>query len=150
MQVPTLVLDDGRALAESNAILWYLGLGTPYLPDEDFERAKVLQWMFFEQYSHEPNLAVVRYWVSIAPATSPRESVLEARRKAGYEALDAMERELATRQFLVAERYTIADIALYAYTHVADEGGFDLAAYPAINRWLDRVAAQPGHVPITA
>ena len=150
MQVPTLVLDDGRALAESNAILWYLGLDTPYLPDDDFERAKVLQWMFFEQYSHEPNLAVVRYWVSIAPATSPRESVLEARRRAGYEALDAMERELATRQFLVAERYTIADIALYAYTHVAEEGGFDLAGYPAINRWLDRVAAQPGHVGITA
>ncbi len=150
MQVPTLVLDDGRTLAESNAILWYLGLGTPYLPDEDFERAKVLQWMFFEQYSHEPNLAVVRYWVSIAPATSPRESVLEARRRAGYEALDAMEQELATRQFLVAERYTIADIALYAYTHVAGEGGFDLAGYPAINRWLDRVAAQPGHVGITA
>ena len=150
MQVPTLVLDDGRTLAESNAILWYLGLGTPYLPDEDFERAKVLQWMFFEQYSHEPNLAVVRYWVSIAPATSPRESVLEARRRAGYEALDAMEQELATRQFLVAERYTIADIALYAYTHVAEEGGFDLAGYPAINGWLDRVASQPGHMSITA
>jgi glutathione S-transferase len=150
MQVPTLVLDDGRTLAESNAILWYLGLGTPYLPDEDFERAKVLQWMFFEQYSHEPNLAVVRYWVSIAPASAPRESVLEARRRAGYEALNAMERELATRQFLVADRYTIADIALYAYTHVAEEGGFDLSGYPTIHSWLDRVAAQPGHVPITA
>ncbi len=92
MQVPTLVLDDGRPLAESNAILWYLGSGTEYLPDDDFDRAKVLQWIFFEQYSHEPNIAVVRYWVSIAPAAAPRESVIEARRKAGYEALDAMER----------------------------------------------------------
>jgi len=148
LQVPTLVLDDGRPLAESNAILWYLGLGTRYLPDDDFDRAKVLQWMFFEQYSHEPNIAVVRYWVSIA-AESPRESVIEARRKAGYEALDAMERELAAREFLVADRYSIADIALYAYTHVAGDGGFDLSGYPAIGRWLDRVAAQPGHVPIT-
>jgi glutathione S-transferase len=103
--------------------------------------------MFFEQYSHEPNIAVVRYWVSIA-ATAPRESVVEARRKAGYEALDAMERELATREFFVADRYTIADIALYAYTHVAEEGGFDLAGYPAIGLWLDRVADQPGYVPL--
>jgi glutathione S-transferase len=149
LQVPTLVLDDGRPLAESNAILWYLALGTRYLPDDEFDRAKVLQWMFFEQYSHEPNIAVVRYWVSIA-ATRPRDAVIEARRKAGYEALDAMERELAGREFLVAERYTIADIALYAYTHVAGEGGFDLSGYPAIGRWLDRVAAQPGNVPITA
>jgi glutathione S-transferase len=149
LQVPTLVLDDGRALAESNAILCYLAQGTTYAPDDKFECAKALQWMFFEQYSHEPNIAVVRYWVSIA-AVSPRESVVEARRKAGYEALDAMERELATREFLVADRYTIADIALYAYTHVAGEGGFDLSGYPAIREWLDRVAAQPGHIPITA
>ncbi len=149
LRVPTLVLDDGRALAESNAILWFLSLGTRYLPDESFERAKALQWMFFEQYSHEPNIAVLRYWLSIA-AAAPPEPVVEARRRAGYEALDAMERELATREFLVAGRYTIADIALYAYTHVAEEGGFDLSRYPAIGRWLDRVAAQPGHKPITA
>jgi glutathione S-transferase len=149
LQVPTLVLDDGRPLAESNAILWYLGLRTLYLPDDEFDRAKVLQWMFFEQYSHEPNIAVVRYWVSIA-AARPRDSVIEARRTAGYEALDAMERELAEREFLVGDSYTIADIALYAYTHVAGDGGFDLSRYPAIGRWLDRVAAQPGHVPITA
>ena len=149
LQVPTLVLDDGRPLAESNAILWYLGLGTKYLPDDDFDRAKVLQWMFFEQYSHEPNIAVVRYWMSIA-AARPRDSVIEARRNAGYEALDAMERELAEREFLVADRYTIADIALYAYTHVAGDGGFDLSRYPAIGRWLGRVATQSGHVQITA
>ena len=105
--------------------------------------------MFFEQYSHEPNIAVVRYWVSIGPSP-PRDSVIEARRKAGYESLDAMERELATREFLVADRYTIADITLYAYTHVAGDGGFDLSGYPAIGAWLDRVASQTGHVLITA
>jgi glutathione S-transferase len=149
LQVPTLVLDDGRPLAESNAILWYLADGTPYLPEDGFARAKVLQWMFFEQYSHEPNIAVVRYWVSIA-ASAPRESVIDARRNAGYEALDAMERELAGRDFLVDDRYTIADICLYAYTHVAGEGDFDLARYGAIGAWLERVAAQPGHLTIAA
>lgn len=147
LRVPVLVLEDGRSLAESNAILCYLGEGTRYLPDDRFDRAKVLQWMFFEQYSHEPNIAVVRYWLSIA-AYSPRESVIEARREAGYEALDAMERELAAREFLVADRYTIADMSLYAYTHVAEEGGFNLSRYPAIGRWLASVADQPGHVPM--
>jgi glutathione S-transferase len=149
LRVPTLVLDDGRALAESNAILWHLAEGTPYLPADRFERAKVLQWMFFEQYSHEPNIAVVRFWVAIAGVPAPN-SEIEARRKAGYQALDAMERELATREFLVAEQYTIADIALYAYTHVAGEGGFELSGYPAIGAWLERVAGQARHVPITA
>jgi glutathione S-transferase len=149
LRVPTLVFDDGRALAESNAILWYLAAGTPYLPEDEFERAKVLQWTFFEQYSHEPNIAVVRFWVHVADAPPPAAQ-LQARRRAGHDALAAMERELATREFLVAERYTIADIALYAYTHVAEEGGFALDRYPAIRAWLTRVAAQPGHVPITA
>ena len=148
LRVPTLVLDDGRALAESNAILWYFGADTPYLPTDRFERAKVLQWMFFEQYCHEPNIAVVRFWVAYAGAPAPAAEV-EARRRAGYAALDAIERHLAGASFLVADSYTIADIALYAYTHVADEGGFDLAGYPAIRAWLDRVAAQPGHSPIT-
>jgi len=148
LRVPTLVLDDGRALAESNAILWYFGADTPYLPTDRFERAKVLQWMFFEQYCHEPNIAVVRFWVAYAGAPAPAAEV-EARRRAGYEALDAIERHLAGASFLVADSYTIADIALYAYTHVAHEGGFDLAGYPAIRAWLARVAAQPGHSPIT-
>ncbi|HEV2981527.1 MAG TPA: glutathione binding-like protein, partial [Solirubrobacteraceae bacterium] len=110
---------------------------------------KVLQWMFFEQYSHEPNIAVVRFWIAFAHAPVP-ESEIEARRKAGYQALDAMERELAKRDFLVADRYTIADIALYAYTHVAPEGGFDLSRYTAIGAWLRRVADQPRHVSIAA
>jgi glutathione S-transferase len=149
LRVPTLVLDDGRALAESNAIVWYLSDGTQYLPEDPFERAKVLQWLFFEQYSHEPYIAVVRFWVAVAKAPpSPEE--LEAKRNGGYAALDAIERHLATNTFLVGERYTIADIALYAYTHVAHEGGFDLSAYDAIHAWLQRVAAQPRHVPITA
>jgi glutathione S-transferase len=149
LRVPTLVFDDGRALAESNAIIWYLGDGTQYVPEDPFERAKVLQWLFFEQYSHEPYIAVVRFWVAVAKAPpSPEE--LDAKRNGGYAALDAIERHLTTNTFLVGERYTIADIALYAYTHVAHEGGFDLSAYDAIHAWLERVAAQPRHVPITA
>jgi glutathione S-transferase len=149
LRVPTLVFDDGRALAESNAIVWYLAEGTDYLPVDRFARAKVLQWLFFEQYSHEPYIAVVRFLVAFADPPGP-ESEIEQRRKAGYRALDAMERELATREFLVGGCYTIADIALYAYTHVAAEGGFELSRYPAIGAWLARVAAQPGHAPITA
>jgi glutathione S-transferase len=147
LRVPTLVFDDGRALAESNAIIWYLAEGTPYLPSEPFERAKALQWMFFEQYSHEPHIAVVRFWVAIAKA-KPSQPELDAKLRAGYAALDAMERQLSSGPFLLGTGYTIADIALYAYTHVAHEGGFDLSSYHAINGWLDRVAAQPGHVAI--
>jgi glutathione S-transferase len=149
LRVPTLVLDDGRSLAESNAILWYLARGSSYLPDDEFERAKVMQWLFFEQYSHEPYIAVVRFWVAVAKAP-PSQQELDAKRAGGYTALQAMERHLAEREFLVAERYTIADIALYAYTHVAQEGGFDLSGLPAVRAWLKRVAEQPGHVPITA
>jgi glutathione S-transferase len=149
LRVPTLVLDDGRPLAESDAILVYFAEGTEYLPEDRYERAQVLQWLFFEQYSHEPYLAVVRFWVAFAD-NPPAEEEIEARRRGGYVTLDAMERHLSTRTFLVGERYTIADIALYAYTHVAEEGGFDLEPYPAIRAWLDRVAAQPAHVAITA
>ena len=149
LRVPTLVLDDGRPLAESNAILFHFAQGTPYLPEDRYELAQVLQWLFFEQYSHEPNIAVVRFWVAYSGAP-PAEAEVEAKRRAGYAALDAMERHLAGRAFHVGERYTIADISLYAYTHVAAEGGFDLTPYRAIRAWLDRVAEQPGHVPITA
>jgi len=149
LRVPTLVLDDGRPLAESGAILCYFAEGTPYLPSDRYERAQVLQWLFFEQYSHEPYVAVVRFWTLYA-ASPPGEAEIEARRQAGYTALDAMERHLADRAFLVGDRYTIADIALYAYTHNADEVGFDLERYPAIRAWLERVAGQPGHVPIDA
>jgi glutathione S-transferase len=149
LRVPTLVLDDDRVLAESNAILWFFGEGTEYVPDDAFARAQVLQWLFFEQYSHEPNIAVVRFWVAVA-GKWPSDAELEARRSGGYAALDAMEGHLSGRTYLVDGRYTLADIALYAYTHVAGEAGFDLLRYPAIGEWLERVAARPGHVPITA
>ncbi len=150
LRVPTVILDDGRPLAESNAILWYLGDGTPYVPDDRYDRAQVLQWQFFEQYDHEPAIAVVRFWVAYSGRPEAFADRLEERTAAGYRALDAMERHLRGREFLVADRYTVADISLYAYTHVAHEGGFDLSGYPAIRAWLHRVAAQPGHVPIDA
>jgi glutathione S-transferase len=149
-RVPTLVLDDGRVLAESNAILWYLADGTPYVPDDRFERAQVLQWQFFEQYDHEPAIAVVRFWRAYSGRPDDFADRYAERMAAGYRALDAMERHLAGRAFLVGERYSIADISLYAYTHVAHEGGFELDRYPAIRAWLGRVAGQPGHVPIDA
>lgn len=149
LRVPTLVLDGGRALGESNAILWYLGEGTPYVPGDRYQRAQVLQWQFFEQYDHEPCIAVARFWLHYRPgAVDP--AALAERQAGGYRALDAMERHLAGRRFLVGERYSLADISLYAYTHVAEEGGFELARYPAIRDWLGRVAAQPRHVPMDA
>jgi glutathione S-transferase len=146
--VPTVVLEDGRSLAESNAILWYFADGTRYLPDDPYERAQVLQWMFFEQYKHEPGIAVARFWVAISESPPPVADI-EARRTVGYAALDTMERHLAERKYFVGERFTIADIALYAYTHVAPEGGFDLDSYLAVRDWLERVAAQRGIIPIT-
>jgi len=150
LRVPTVVLDDSRPLAESNAILWYFGDGTEYVPDDPYERAQVLQWMFFEQYSHEPYIAVVRFWLAYSGEPERFADQVPARRKGGYAALDAMERHLEGRDFLVGGRYSIADISLYAYTHVAHEGDFDLTAYPAIRSWLDRVSGQPGHVTIDA
>jgi glutathione S-transferase len=148
LRVPTLVLDDGRALGESGAILWYLADGSEYVPEDEFDRAKVLQWMFFEQYSHEPYVAVPRFWLT--HGIDVDSETLAERRRVGYLAFDAMEPHLAGHEYLAGDGYSIADIALYAYTHVAHEGGFDLEAYPAIGAWLARVAAQPGHVPIDA
>jgi glutathione S-transferase len=149
-RIPVLELEDGTFLAESDAILWYLAEGTRFLPDDRRQRAEVLQWMFFEQYSHEPNIATVRYWITHAvPVTPLMELSMPAKRAQGVAALGVMEGHLAQRTFFVGERYTIADIALYAYTHVAGEGGFDLAPFENVRAWLARVAAQPGHVPIT-
>jgi len=148
LRVPTLVLDDGRPLGESGAILWYLADGTKLVPEDPYERGQVLQWMFFEQYSHEPYVAVPRFWLTKGIDVDPE--TLAERQRVGYLAFDALEGHLAGAEYLVGERYSIADVALYAYTHVAGEGGFDLAPYPAIRGWLDRVAAQPGHVPIDA
>jgi glutathione S-transferase len=149
-RIPTLELDDGTNLAESNAILWYLAEGTPFVPGDRLGRAQALQWMFFEQYSHEPYVATPRYIVKHLPADSPRRAELPERLEKGRAALAVMEAHLATRKFFVAERYSIADIALYAYTHVAHEGGHDLAPYPSLRAWLARVAAQPGYVGIVA
>jgi glutathione S-transferase len=151
LRVPTLVLDDGRSLGESGAIIWYFGEGTRFVPDDPFERAQVLQWMFFEQYDHEPAIAVVRFW--LAYSGRPRAEFadrLDERVAAGYRALDALERHVDGRAWLVGDGMTLADIALYAYTHVADEAGFELGRYPAIGSWLERVASEPGHVPIDA
>jgi glutathione S-transferase len=151
LRVPTLVLDDGRSLGESGAIIWFFGEGTRFVPDDRFERAQVLQWMFFEQYDHEPAIAVVRFW--LAYSGRPREDFadrLDERVAAGYRALDALNRHLDGRTWLVGDGMTLADIALYAYTHVAGEGGFELERYPAIGAWLERVASEPGHVPIDA
>ncbi len=149
-RVPVLELDDGTCLAESDAILWYLAEGTALLPEDRLERARVLQWMFFEQYSHEPYIAVVRHWIKHRLLDSAREAQLAERRTKGYAALDVMEKHLGSRAFLVGERYSIADIALYAYTHVAHEGEFDLAPYSGVRAWLDRLRAQPGHMTIDA
>ena len=145
-RIPVLQLEDGTALAESNAILFYLAEGTPYLPSDRLDQARVLQWLFFEQYSHEPYIAVVRFLLRHTAPDDPRRSILEQRRKGGYDALGVMERHLAERPFFVVNRYTIADIALYAYTHVADQGGFELGSYPAVRAWLARVETQPGYV----
>ncbi|UEM20436.1 glutathione S-transferase family protein [Skermanella mucosa] len=149
-RIPLLELDDGRLLPESNAILHYLADGTPYLPADRFAHAQVLQWMFFEQYSHEPNIATVRFWLTHGVEMTPwREESVVQKRIAGYAALDVMEAHLALNRFFAADTYTVADIALYAYTHVAHEGGFDLKPYPSVLAWLSRVAAHPGHVAIT-
>ena len=150
LRVPTIVLDDGRPLGESNAILWYFGDGTRFVPADRYERTQVLQWQFFEQYDHEPSIAVVRFWLAYSGQPEAYADRVESRRIAGDRALDAMERHLDGRDWLVGGGMTLADISLYAYTHVAHEGGFDLASRPAIRAWLERVAAQPGHVTIDA
>ena len=149
-RIPVLETEEGRFLPESGAILFYLAEGTPYLPEGRFERAQTLQWMFFEQYSHEPNVAVPRAWAHFGvELTDERLRALEQKRRLGYAALGVMEGHLKSDDFFVANRYSIADIALYAYTHVADEGGFDLRRFPAIGAWMERVRTQPGYIPIT-
>lgn len=149
LRVPTLVLDDGRGLPESNAILWWLGDGTDVVPTDRYERAQVLQWQFFEQYDHEPNVAVARFWSLFRPDEVDADK-LAGWQAGGQRAIGAMERHLEGREFLVGDRYSIADISLYAYTHVAPEGGISLDPFPAVRAWLDRVATEPGHIPITA
>ncbi|MBI1775229.1 MAG: glutathione S-transferase family protein [Proteobacteria bacterium] len=148
-RIPTLALDDGTHLPESNAIIFYLADGTPLLPADRLLRAQVLQWMFFEQYSHEPNIATVRFWLHLPKLSEAQQAQLPAKREQGYAALDVMEDHLARNAYFVGGRYSIADVALYAYTHVAEEGGFDLGRFAAIKSWFKRVEGQPGHIPIT-
>jgi glutathione S-transferase len=145
-RVPVLEIEPGTWLAESNAILCYLAEGTPYLPTDRLERGRAMQWLFFEQYSHEPYIATSRYWIRYLGKAEEYREQLAAKRPGGEAALAVMEGELARRDWFAGGRYTIADIALYAYTHVAHEGGFDLAPYKAVRAWLARVARQPGHV----
>ncbi len=145
-RIPALELEDGTCLAESNAILWYLAEGSAFVPAERLRRAQVLQWMFFEQYSHEPYVATPRFIVKHLPADSPRHAELPDRMTRGRAALAVMDAHLSQRRFFVGDIYTIADIALYAYTHVAHEAHFDLSPYPAVRAWIDRVANQPRYV----
>jgi glutathione S-transferase len=145
-KIPLLEIEEGVYLPESDAILNYLAEGTPFLPSDRLLRAQVLQWLFFEQYSHEPYIAVARYIIRYLGRPQKLEPKLQEKMAPGYAALQVMEKHLADRRFFVAERYTIADIGLYAYTHVAHEGGFELSPYPAVEAWLERVRSQPGHI----
>ena len=143
-RIPTIAFDDGRHLSESNAILFYFAQGTPLWPEDRYDQADVVRWMCFEQYSHEPYVAVARFLHHLPDPPAPE--LLAEKHEKGYAALKIMEQHLASRDYFVADQYTIADIALYAYTHVADEGKFDLSAYPNIRSWLGRVREQSGHV----
>jgi glutathione S-transferase len=145
-KVPLLEIEPGNYLSESNAIMSYLADGTPLLPNDRLLRARVLQWLFFEQYSHEPYIAVARFLRKFHPDPASQRPLVESKMNGGYRALEVMEGRLRAATFFVGERYSIADIALYAYTHVADEGGFDLGRFPAVRAWLSRVEAQPGYV----
>ncbi|AFV00876.1 glutathione S-transferase family protein [Simiduia agarivorans] len=145
-KIPTLVLDDGRSLWESNAIINYLSAGSPLLPADSFQMAKVQQWQFFEQYSHEPYIAVARFINKYLGLPDDRRAEYEAKQQGGYKALAVMEQQLAQTPFLVGDSLTTADIALFGYTPVAHEGGFDLSGFPHINAWMQRVRTQPGFI----
>jgi len=147
-RIPVLELEDGTFLPESNAILHYLAQGTSFVPQSPLLHAQMLQWLFFEQYSHEPYIAVMKFWKFWGGLHNKRPEDIALWRERGQAALQVMQTHLASRSFFAAERYTLADIALYAYTHTAQLAGFDLEAVPAVRAWLARVAAQPGHIPI--
>jgi len=145
-KIPVLLLVSGEALSESNAIINYLAEGSPLLPTDRLARARVLEWQFFEQYSHEPYIAVARYINRYLGMPEDKRAEFESKQAGGLKALGVMEQQLNRTPFLVGEHYTIADVSLYAYTHVAHEGGFELAAFPAVSAWLERVRQQQGHV----
>jgi glutathione S-transferase len=151
-RIPVLQIGD-RFIPESNAACFYLADGTALVPEDRFDRADMLRWMFFEQYNHEPNVATLRFWLAFVGAdrlSDLQRALLPGKREAGEAALSLMDEHLAGRDFFVGGRLSLADITLYAYTHVAEEGGFDLARYPAVERWLEGVAAQPGHLPMAS
>ena len=148
-RIPVLEIEPGKFLSESNAILFYLSENTQFLPNDSWEKAQVLQWLFFEQYSHEPYIATSRFWIFLLGKADEYREAINQKREPGYAALTVMETYLTNHTFFVGEHYTIADIGLFAYTHVADEGGFDLGRFPAIQAWLERVKAQPQYVSIT-
>jgi glutathione S-transferase len=151
-RIPVLQVGD-RFIPESNAACFYLADGSALIPDDRFDRADMLRWMFFEQYSHEPNIATLRFWTAFvgeAKLSDAQRTQMPTKRAAGEAALRLMDEHLATRAFFVGDRLSLADVSLYAYTHVAGEGGFDLAACPAVTAWLERIAAIPGHVTMAA
>jgi glutathione S-transferase len=148
-KIPLLEIEPGKYLPESNAVLYYLSQNTPFFPTDVFEQAQVMQWMFFEQYSHEPNIATSRYWISVLGKVEEYQEALQQKKKLGNQALAVMEQHLQHHSFFVGNRYTIADICLFAYTHVADEGGFDLTEFPAIQAWIQRVKQQSNYIQIT-
>jgi glutathione S-transferase len=145
-RIPVLVTEGQDSIAESNAILFYLSEGTAFLSEDRLERAKILEWLFFEQYEHEPNVAVCRHWLMTGKASQNPE-IYKQKLKAGYEAFEVMEKHLVSNDFFVSMRYTIADIALYAYTHVAEEGGFDMGKYTGIKNWISRIQSQKKYIP---
>jgi len=150
-RIPVLEIPDKGFLSESHAIMSYLADGSALVPEDLLDRARMWQWLCFEQYNLEPNVATVRFWLhSLHKTEAELGEKLTDKRRLGFAALDVLERGLAGRDYLVANRYTLADIGLYAYTHVAEEGGFPLERYPAIRAWCARIAARPGHRPITA
>ena len=149
-QTPFVELDDGRVLAESNAILWYFAEGTTFLPEDRWTRAQILQWMNFEQYRLEPNIGTPRFWITELKVGDERRAQIAEKLRSGNAALAIVDAHLAKTPFLAGGRYSIADICLFAYGHVAEEGGYDLGPYPALRQWFARVEAEPRHVPITA
>ena len=149
-RVPMLELGDGRFLPESGAIIHFLAEGSHLIPDSAWDRARMLQWMFFEQYSHEPYVAVARFWLKFAKPEDleKKKHLVPEWHDKGNAALGVMETHLSKHDWFAGKRYSIADIALYGYTHCAADGGFDLSRYPAVSRWLARVAEVPGHIPL--
>ena len=147
-KIPVITLPDGRHLAESNAILCFLADGSDFFRGDAFDRAGILQWLFFEQYSHEPFIATSRFIVQYLGSPPERADELRQKKEGGYRALGVMEHRLDEHEFIAGPRFSIADIALFAYTHVADEGGFSLADYPAVRRWIERIGKRPNFVPM--